>query len=269
MNTDSLPRLLAIMQRLRDRERGCPWDLEQTFASLAPYTLEEAGEVADALERGDLDDLRDELGDLLFQVVFLAQLASEDGRFDFGDVAAAIADKLERRHPHVFGPEAGGSLGSGAVLQRWEQLKAGERAARGLQGALDGVSRGLPALLRATKLGKRAARVGFDWADAHGARAKIDEELAEVSAAVRDGDGVAVEEEIGDLLLATASWARLLGCDPERALRTANRKFEDRFACMERDAAAAGLRLEMLDATALDQLWARAKAFSNDSSRQE
>jgi MazG family protein len=246
------------MRRLRDPEHGCPWDREQTFRSLAPYTLEEACEVVDALERGDHADLREELGDLLFQIVFLAQMAHEEGRFDFDAVARAIADKLERRHPHVFGPAAGGT-DTAAVLHKWEQLKAEERASRGVAATLAGVPLSLPALLRATKLGKRAARVGFDWPDAEGARCKVDEELGELEHAITVGDDAAIDEELGDALLAMANWARLLGRDPERALRAANAKFEARFAAMERAAAAAGQALDGLDAAAWDRLWEAAK----------
>lgn len=258
MKTESIQRLLGIMRRLRDPQHGCPWDREQDYRSLAPYTLEEACEVVDALERGDIADLRDELGDLLFQVVFLSQIASEEGRFDFHDVANAIADKLERRHPHVFGEDSDITQ-SGDVRHRWEALKAEERRARGHNGVLDGVPSSLPALLRATKLGKRAARVGFDWPDAHGARGKVDEELRELDQAVAAGDDAGIDEELGDVLLALANWARLMGRDPEAALRAANRKFEARFAAMEQAAAAAGQDLQGLDAEGWERLWEAAK----------
>jgi nucleoside triphosphate diphosphatase len=256
MTDAPIQRLLAIMRRLRDPQGGCPWDLQQTWSSLAPYTLEEASEVVDALERGDLAGLRDELGDLLFQVVFLAQLGAEEGRFDFDSVAAAIADKLVRRHPHVFAPE---EAGDGDLSARWEGQKAGERAARGQAGALDDIPLALPALVRASKLGRRAARVGFDWDDAAGARAKVLEEIAEVDAAAAAGEPSSLEEEVGDLLLAATSWSRQLGVDPERALRAANRKFESRFRAMEAAAAARGTDLASLDAAGLDALWELAK----------
>lgn len=258
MSGEPMQRLLQIMRQLRDRETGCPWDLRQDYASLAPYTLEEASEVVDALERGALGDLRDELGDLLFQVVFLSQLATEDGHFDFDAVARAIGDKLVNRHPHVFARTAG-AQGAGVAPGQWEALKAEERAARGESGALDGVPLSLPALARASKLGKRAARVGFDWPDAAGARRKVDEELAELDAALASGDAAHADEELGDLLFAVASWARLLGRDPETLLRAANRKFEHRFRLMEAAARERALVLEQLTADAWDALWEAAK----------
>ena len=244
MSEAPLDRLLAIMARLRDPENGCEWDREQTFTTIAPYTIEEAYEVADACERGDLSDLKDELGDLLLQVVFHSRMAEEIGAFAFKDVAAAIADKMERRHPHIFG-DAAASPG-------WEALKAAERDAKPDGSALAGVATGLPALLRAEKLGKRAARTGFDWPDASGARAKIDEELAEVEAAAPEH----VAEEIGDLLFAVVNLARHRGVDPEAALRAGNAKFERRFRAMEdmAGAAFAGLSLEAKEA-----LWMQAK----------
>src|SRR3954468_19311949 len=223
-----IERLVAIMARLRDPERGCEWDTVQTFETIAPYTIEEAYEVADAIQRGDMAELKDELGDLLFQVVFHARMAEEAGLFALPDVVASISDKMERRHPHIFGDRAEG----GHYL--WEHIKAEERAAKGNAadnaGALDGVALGLPALLRAEKLQKRAARTGFDWPDSSGARAKIDEELAEVETAANDAER---EEEVGDLLFAGVNWARKLNIDPEAALRAANAKFERRFKAME------------------------------------
>ena len=261
MSGDAMQRLLDIMRQLRDPDTGCPWDLQQDYASLAPYTLEEASEVVDALERGSLDDLRDELGDLLFQVVFLSQLATEDGRFDFDSVARAIGDKLVNRHPHVFARTAT-AADSGEVLRQWEGLKAEERAARGVSGVLDGVPMSLPALVRASKLGKRAARVGFDWPDADGARRKVDEELAELDAALASGDAAHVDEELGDLLFAMVSWSRLLGRDPEKLLRAASRKFEQRFRLMEAAARERALVLESLSPEAWDALWEAAKRAS-------
>ncbi|RYG85533.1 MAG: nucleoside triphosphate pyrophosphohydrolase, partial [Alphaproteobacteria bacterium] len=212
------------MERLRDPKAGCEWDTVQTFATIAPYTIEEAYEVADAIQRGDMADLKDELGDLLLQVIFHSRMAEEAGHFGLADVVAAISDKMERRHPHIFlGATEGGH-------HLWEQIKAAERGNKGEQGALDGVAIGLPALLRAEKLQKRAARTGFDWPDPSGARAKIDEELAEVEAAETPEHR---EEEIGDLLFAVVNWARKQGVDPEAALRAANAKFERRFEGME------------------------------------
>lgn len=269
MSSAQLERLLGIMRALRDPRAGCPWDLQQDFASLAPYTLEEACEVVEALERGTLEELRDELGDLLFQVVFLAQLAQEEGRFDFESVARSIADKLVHRHPHVFEHEPGVEDPQAVKLQ-WETLKAGERRARGLEGVLAGVPLALPALVRASKLGKRAARVGFDWPDAAGARAKVDEELGELDRALAAGEEAAIDEELGDVLFSVVSWARLIGRDPERILRAANRKFEGRFAAMEALAGKQGRNLAMLSPADWDELWEAAKAgagtFSEDSS---
>jgi ATP diphosphatase len=249
---DGMLRLLQIMRQLRDPASGCPWDLAQDARSLARYALEEAYEVVHAIESGSQAALRDELGDLLFQVVFHAQLAAEQGSFDFNQVAAGIATKLERRHPHVFDR---GSAGP----QDWEVIKAGERAARGAAGALDEVPHALPALVRATKIGKRAAAVGFDWPDASGPRAKILEELAEVEAAVQGAPGSTVEDELGDLLLAVTSYARHLRVDPETALRRANARFEARFQAVEQLAGQRGLELSRLDAKALDALWEAVK----------
>ncbi|SEK37923.1 ATP diphosphatase [Sphingomonas palmae] len=219
-----IDRLLGIMRRLRSPD-GCEWDRAQTFETIAPYTIEEAYEVADAITRHDMADLKDELGDLLLQVVFHSQIAEEAGLFTFDDVAAAISDKMERRHPHIFGdaPSGGHHL--------WEQVKAAERQAKGAAGTLDGVALALPALQRAEKIQNRAARVGFDWPDVDGPRAKIDEELAEVAAATSADER---EDEIGDLLFATVNWARHLGVDAEAALRRATAKFERRFHAMER-----------------------------------
>ncbi len=246
--------LLAIMARLRDPARGCPWDLKQSFASIAPYTLEEAYEVADAIERADLDGLREELGDLLFQVVFHARMAEEQGAFDFAAVARGIADKLVRRHPHLFGGEA--LTDAEAQSRRWEELKAAERAAKGSTSVLDGVPKALPALSRAAKLGARAARIGFDWPDAEGPRAKVAEELAELDAARRGGSPEQVAHELGDLLHAITSLARHLGVDPEAALRAANGRFESRFAHVEQRARQSGAR----DVETLETYWQEAKA---------
>ncbi|MFK3890320.1 nucleoside triphosphate pyrophosphohydrolase [Sphingomonas sp. NPDC079357] len=242
-----IERLIAIMARLRGPD-GCEWDRAQTFATIAPYTIEEAYEVADAIERGDLAELKDELGDLLLQVVFHSRIAEEAGAFTFDDVAAAISDKMERRHPHIFRGEAEGGH------HRWEEVKAAERAAKGAASPLDGVARGLPALLRAEKIQNRAARVGFDWPDTAGPRAKIDEELAEVAAATTPAE---VADEVGDVLFAMVNWARHLGVEPEAALRAATGKFERRFRAMEAavGTAFAGMPLEEKEA-----LWVKVKA---------
>ena len=255
MTESALERLLGVMRRLRDPQGGCPWDLEQTWRSLAPFTLEEAYEVVELLERDQLDALKNELGDLLFQVVFLSQMAAEEGRFTFQDVAAAIADKLTRRHPHVFGDASA----DGDLDQRWDALKASERQARGQHGILDDVPLALPALNRAMKLGKRAARVGFDWPDAQRARTKVLEELAEFDAAIVSGSAAQMQDELGDLLQALSSWARHLQLDPETALRQANRKLELRFAHMEQLAAQQGEQLGSLTAQRWDELWLQAK----------
>jgi len=237
--------LRDIMARLRDPQTGCPWDVDQDFATIAPYTIEEAYEVADAIERGDMAALRDELGDLQLQVVFHARMAEEAGAFDLKDVLAAISAKMIRRHPHVFGD--GSSPG-------WEEIKAAERAGKSEDAsALAGVAGALPALLRAEKLQKRAARTGFDWPDPEGAREKVIEEMDEVREATSDAHRF---EELGDLLFAVVNWARKLGIDPEAALRAANGKFEKRFRAMEDMAgdAFAGLSLDEKEA-----LWVRAK----------
>jgi nucleoside triphosphate diphosphatase len=240
-STDITP-LIALMARLRDRENGCPWDVEQSFATIAPYTIEEAYEVADAITRDDMSLLKEELGDLLFQVAFHSRMAEEAGHFDFGDVITAICTKMTERHPHVFGD---------AARPDWESLKAAERAKAPDQSALAGVALALPALLRAEKLQKRAARTGFDWPDTAGPRAKIDEEIVEVETAQSPD---AVEDEIGDLLFAVVNWARKLGVDPEAALRRANGKFEGRFRVIE---VADGFDVMTLDEK--EELWVAAK----------
>lgn len=256
----ALTALLQLMAKLRDPKSGCPWDVKQTFATIAPYTIEEAYEVADAIERGDPLKLRDELGDLLFQVVFHARMAQERGWFDFAQVASSIHEKLVRRHPHVFG---GQSVSDEKQLSRnWEEQKARERAGSGEESTLADVPRGLPALIRAGKLGKRAGRVGFDWPDAHGVRDKVLEELHEVDAAIESsagGHSAAVVEEMGDLLFALANWSRHLHFDAEEALRGANMKFERRFHAMESIARARGMSLDGLSPQAWEALWQEAK----------
>ncbi len=254
----AIDKLLAIMDRLRDPERGCPWDLKQDFRSIAPHTLEEAYEVADAIERGDLAALRDELGDLLFQVAFHARLASEQGAFAFDDVVDAICDKLTRRHPHVFGD----AVVSDAAEQTriWEDIKRGERAARGDAGALADVPVALPALTRARKLGSRASAAGFDWPDAAGPRAKIDEELAELDRAAGSTDPGPREAELGDLLFSVVNLARHLDIDPETALRRANDRFARRYRHVELELARLGEAAGSASPQLLDRLWAAAKA---------
>jgi nucleoside triphosphate diphosphatase len=253
----SVDRLLEIMRRLRDPEHGCPWDREQTWRTIAPHTIEEAYELEDAIHAGDPAHVQDELGDLLFQVVCQARIAEEQGAFAFADVVDSICDKLERRHPHVFGKAPADSAAQ--VSSAWEAQKARERAARGGSGALDGVAVGLPALTRAAKLGKRAARIGFDWPAAQGVVDKLREELAELDAALDAGDRAEAGAELGDLLFSAAQLARHLELDPESCLRSANRKFEQRFAAIERSLAAAGRAAADATAAELESLWARAK----------
>ncbi|WP_353230717.1 nucleoside triphosphate pyrophosphohydrolase [Novosphingobium sp.] len=251
MTPDPLDRLLAIMARLRDPQTGCEWDLAQDFTTIAPYTIEEAYEVADAIARADMAALREELGDLLLQVVFHSRMAEEAGHFTFADVADAISAKMEARHPHIFGgeDEAGQSR-----QERWENAKAAERAVKGAAGALDGVAIALPALMRAEKLQKRAARVGFDWPDPAGPAAKLVEETAELANAATDEHRV---EEAGDLLFAAVNLVRAYGIAPEDALARGNAKFERRFRAMEE---LAGGSLAGLDLDAQEALWQAVKA---------
>jgi ATP diphosphatase len=241
----SLDRLIAIMKRLRDPKTGCEWDTVQTFETIAPFTIEEAYEVADAIARKDMDALADELGDLQLQVVFHARMAEEAGLFTLDDVIARICDKMERRHPHIFGDAENGGH------HLWETIKAEERAANPDKSALAGVAVALPALERAMKLQRRAARTGFDWPDTAGPRAKVDEELAELDA---ETEQPAREEELGDLLFAVVNLARHLNVEPEEALRKANRKFERRFRAIETKPGFAEMSLDEMEA-----LWTRAK----------
>jgi ATP diphosphatase len=261
-----LDQLLAIMAALRTPGTGCPWDLEQDFATIAPYTIEEAYEVADAIARGDLLDLKDELGDLLLQVVFHARMAEEAGVFDFGDVVASITSKLVRRHPHVFGHAR--DLSAEAVQALWGEIKQAEkderRRERGLNeepaaGLLDGIPAGLPALTRADKLTRKAATVGFDWPDTEQVIAKIEEEVHEVREALAGGSRGEIEGEIGDLLFAVANLARHAGVDAENALRLANAKFERRFRAVEYGLARAGRRAEDASLGEMEELWTKAK----------
>jgi MazG family protein len=268
----ALTALLEVMARLRDTQTGCRWDLAQDFRSIAPYTIEEAYEVADAIERADATDLRDELGDLLFQVVFHARLAQEQGWFDFAAVAAAIRDKLVRRHPHIFGAHPQ-PLDGPALEALWEEQKARERAAGNGAGespsTLSDIPAALPALTRAAKLGRRASRVGFDWSEASQVRSQVIAELAELDAALREQcantsnsaePSAEVAEEFGDLLFALVNWGRHLRIDAEAALRAANLKFEDRFRYMEALAHASRLTLGELTPQAWEELWRKSKA---------
>jgi len=245
------------MRSLRDANNGCAWDVQQDFKSIAPYTIEEAYEVVDAIERGNMDDLRDELGDLLLQVVFLAQMADEAGFFRFDDVAGSISEKMVRRHPHVFGSEQ--ERADGIQDGSWERIKEVERSNSGDTSALAGVTKALPALKRAQKLGKRASRVGFDWPDRRGVREKIQEELEELEEAVGTRQADSMEEEFGDLLFAVVNLARHLDIDPEKALTSANYKFERRFRDMEREISSSGKRLKDFTIEALNKFWRAAK----------
>jgi ATP diphosphatase len=270
--SSSIDTLLAIMAALRTPETGCPWDLRQDFGSIAPYTIEEAYEVADAIARGDMDELRDELGDLLLQVVFHARMAQERGCFDFGDVVQAITAKLIRRHPHVFGDEGG--MPAEAVGGLWERIKAQERAERAArsgasaerEGVLAGVPTNLPALIRAFKLQERAGQVGFDWNDPLAVLAKIREETEEIAQAVAGGDRRQAEGEVGDLFFAVVNLARHLRFDPERALRETNLKFERRFAAIERALCERGTSPERASLAEMDALWNEAKAAEKAAS---
>jgi len=260
-DADKIQRLLAIMARLRDPARGCPWDREQDFATIAPYTIEEAYEVAEAIAENDMAALKDELGDLLFQVVFHARIAEERGAFDFGDVAETIADKMVRRHPHVFGDVE--IADSAAQTVAWEEHKAQERRAKdggGKESALDGVGVALPALTRAEKIQKRAARVGFDWPAAAPIFDKIEEEIAELRAELDANVPERVEDELGDLLFAVANLARHLDVDPDTALRKATRKFERRFRRVEALLAEGGKTASGSTLDEMEAEWRRAKA---------
>jgi tetrapyrrole methylase family protein/MazG family protein/ATP diphosphatase len=262
----ALDRLIGIMARLRDPETGCPWDVEQTFATIAPYTIEEAYEVADAIERGDLPHLKEELGDLLLQVVYHARMAEEAEAFDFAAVASAIADKMVRRHPHVFGEDE--VRDAAEQTDRWEAIKARERAAKGeASSVLDGVPIALPALTRAAKLTRRAARVGFDWPAISQVIAKLREELGELEAEIEAEDQAKAREELGDLLFVCANLARKLDVEPEDALRAANAKFARRFAHIEARLAERGRGPAQSDLAEMDQLWEEAKAWERRTSK--
>jgi len=260
----SMDRLLSIMARLRDRDGGCPWDLEQNFATIAPHTLEEAYEVVEAIESGDKAALKDELGDLLFQIVFYAQMADEEGSFDFDQVAGAISDKMIRRHPHVFGDAE--MADPRTHIRLWEEQKAAERAAKDAAGTLDGVSVSLPALSRAVKLQKRVARVGFDWPDTEQVFDKLTEEIGELRAELGENpDPERVADEMGDILFVCANLARKLGVDPETALRACNRKFERRFRHIETSLAEEGRRPEDATLEEMEELWVDAKRLEKQN----
>lgn len=252
-------RLLSVMAALRTPGTGCPWDLEQSFATIAPYTIEEAYEVADAIARGDRNHLKEELGDLLFQTVFHARMAQEEGAFDFADVARALSDKMIRRHPHVFGGQA--VADADAQTENWEQAKARERLEKASAdpSILADVPLALPALMRAEKLAKRAARVGFDWPDAEAVFDKLDEEVAETREALAGGDADRIEDEIGDMLFVLANLARKAKVDPEQALRRANAKFERRFRWIEQALAGQGRTCAQSDLAEMERLWSEAK----------
>lgn len=252
-----IQRLLDVMARLRDSERGCPWDVEQTFATIAPYTVEEAYEVADAIERNDLKDLKEELGDLLFQVVFHARMAEEAGEFAFDDVVTAVADKLVRRHPHVFADA--GYRTSEQQTVAWEQIKAEERKGKEKHGVLDDVPVGLPALTRAVKLTRRAGRVGFDWPTTDEVIAKLHEELDELREEIAGGDRGKIRDEMGDVLFVVANLARKLDVEPEDALRASNAKFVRRFHHIEARLAETGRKPEESDLAEMDGLWNEAR----------
>ena len=256
--------LLAIMSRLRDPETGCPWDLRQDFRTIVPYTVEETYELVDAIEAADYEQVREELGDVLFQVVFYAQLGAERELFDFKDVLDGISSKLVSRHPHVFGDlqasETGQSLSEAEVKQNWERFKQAEREKKMRSAILDDVPRALPSLSRAQKLQKRAARVGFDWQDTDGVWGKIEEEMAELREAIATDSQAEIEAELGDVLIAVVNLARHLGIDAETATRRANGRFEDRFRLMEQAADEDGVALDQETVEQLEERWQRAKA---------
>jgi len=259
MNKGDIQNLLEIMAQLRAPEGGCPWDLEQTFATIAPYTIEEAYEVAEAIANDDMQELTQELGDLLLQVVFHAQMAQEAGEFGFQDVVEAICTKMVRRHPHVFGEASVTDAKAQSIA--WEEIKAQEKAGGGV---LTDVPIGLPALTRAAKLGRRASRVGFDWPDVSGARAKVGEELAELDEAVSSGDHAAIEAEMGDMFFALVNICRHLELDPEACARAANRRFQERFEEIERVVEESGRDWDSFELEQLEVFWARAKQVLRD-----
>ena len=251
--------LLDIMRRLRDPDSGCPWDLKQNFHTIVPFTIEETYELADAIAAEDFEQIRDELGDVLFQVVFYAQMASEQSLFTFEDVVDGVAEKLRRRHPHIFAATGGQSVSAGDVTERWEQIKGEERQQKNQNGTLDDIPKALPALSRSQKLQKRAAGVGFDWSELDAVRGKVDEELGELAAAISEGESAGIESEVGDIFLAMVNLARHLGVDAEAALRHANRRFEKRFRLMETAADRDGSKLSEESLERLEERWQAAK----------
>ncbi len=257
MSERKIDELIGLMAALRDPHNGCPWDREQTFSTVAPYTIEEAYEVADAIERNDLDDLRGELGDLLFQVVFHARMAEEQGMFNFDDVVEAIVEKMTRRHPHVFANDV--VADAEAQSHAWEKHKAAERKQSEQHSLLDGVALGLPALSRALKLQKRTARAGFDWPAIDGVMHKVEEEIDEIRVEIDKGDNTALQQEIGDLIFACVNLARHAGGDAEELLRAANGKFERRFRHLENELKKQGKELEACSLEEMDALWEAAK----------
>ncbi|MDX3773968.1 nucleoside triphosphate pyrophosphohydrolase [Chromatiaceae bacterium AAb-1] len=255
--TKPIEHLLDIMTRLRDPQSGCPWDIKQTYDTIVPYTLEEAYEVADAIERKSYTELKDELGDLLFQVVFYAQIASEEGRFTFNDCVQAICDKLQRRHPHVFAGAAANAKSAEQALANWEALKSGERKDAGQHSVLDNIPQTLPALSRANKLQKRCASIGFDWPDVSGAWDKVKEEVTEVEETLPGSTELA--EELGDLMFALVNVVRKHKLDPETVLRAANNKFERRFRAVEQQLHQQGRSTEQASLAEMDALWQQLK----------
>ncbi|ABI62024.1 nucleoside triphosphate pyrophosphohydrolase [Granulibacter bethesdensis] len=269
-NTDpaaAIGSLLNVMRRLRDPEGGCPWDIQQSFATIAPYTIEEAYEVADAISRGDRAALQDELGDLLLQVVYHAQMASEEGSFDFASVTQGITDKMIRRHPHVFAPEDCDPATSGHGTAAWEARKQAERLAKAETGVLAGISTNLPALSRAAKLTARAARVGFDWSDANAVLEKLAEETAELRAELPSADPERLADELGDMMFVMANLARKLRLDPETVLRAANAKFERRFNAVEASLAQKGLSPADAGLDAMEAEWQAVKKREREVSQ--
>jgi ATP diphosphatase len=265
-----IERLLGIVRRLRDPDQGCPWDVGQTFRSIVPHTLEEAYELADAIESNDFDQIKEEAGDVLFQVLFYAQMADEQQHFDFADVVDDLSNKLIRRHPHVFSSDSNGEreepIAASEVADGWERIKRTERQLKRKSGILDDIPPNLPALTRAQKIQKRAARVGFDWADMAGVFEKLEEEICELKEALVEEEAAAIESELGDVFFCVVNLARHLGFDAETAMRGATRKFEGRFRLMEEQAIANGSRLEDENASSLESRWQAAK---RDRSRVE
>jgi ATP diphosphatase len=259
VTANAMARLLDVMSRLRDPEHGCPWDLRQNFQSIVPYTVEETYELVDAIEAENFEQIREELGDVMFQVVFYAQLASEQNRFDFDEVVAGITDKLVRRHPHVFSDASEVATSEAEVKENWERFKQSEREQKKQGAILDDVPRALPALSRAQKLQKRAARVGFDWLDAEGVWAKINEEMSELREAIASENDSHIEAELGDVLIAVVNLARHLGVDAESATRRANSRFESRFRTMEQAALKEGSSLGDETLEQLEKRWQTAK----------